>query len=182
MTEQTARANDDQQAPAGVASEPQAALALGVRGRQEAAALMWQWRDNGKAADVDRATQLRKKGVLQGAIGLAVAGVFFALGFQIMTIIVASIASITLLTALVSPLGAYAAIEGALAKFALWVGGIVAWIVLMPVFIGFFVPFGLIFRRGPKDPMKRIFVPEAATYWRERQADTDVEGRRRSQF
>lgn len=180
MAEQAARMIETNQAP--TTDGPRPVLPLGDRGRAEAAALMWQWRNQDAGKQTDLASALRKKGLLQAAVGLAAAGAFFFFGIKIMAAIVATIASITLITALVSPTGAYAAIESALTKFAMFVGSAVAWIVLMPIFLGFFVPFGLIFRRGQKDPMKRMFVPEAASYWREREADADVAGRRRSQF
>ena len=162
--------------------QPREVPRIGDRGRAEAAALVWKWQDQGDAAQADRAGALRKKGVFQGAIGLAVAAVFFVIGWRTMSMVVTAIASLTLLTALISPTGAYAAIERGLTRFAAIVGSVVAWIVLMPSFIGFFVPFGLIFRRGEKDPMKRMFSPSAPSYWRERVADEDVEGRRKSQF
>ena len=153
------------------------------RGREEAAALMWNWQEKPDNRDADKTSVLRKKGMMQGGVGLVIAGIFFfVLKWQIMAYVVTTIASITLLTALASPTGAYAAIERALTKFAAAVGVAVGWLVMMPIFLGFFVPFGLLFRRGKKDSMKRLFSPDEKTYWKERVADEDMEGRRRSQF
>ncbi|GEM_PF-2346188 len=185
MTAVNAAQLDPTDAPPNLAPAPDSAadsFPLGNRGRVEAAALMWNWRDGGKTDETDRAAALRNKGIGQAVVGYIAAGVIFWLGIAILPFIVATIASITLLTALFSPLGAYAAIEGGLTKFAMWFGGIVSWLVLMPVFLLFFVPFGLLFRRGERDPMKRVFVPSAPSYWKERERDEDVAGRRKSQF
>ena len=165
-------------APAGLREVPR----IGARGRAEAAALMWKWQNSDAASGEASVDALRKRGMMQGAVGLVIAGFFFAIGWKIMSAVVATIGTLTLILALASPGRAYAAIDRMLQKLSGAVGGAVAWLVLMPVFIGFFVPFGLIFRRGEKDPMKRQFAPGATSYWREREADDDMEGRRKTQF
>ncbi len=165
-----------------VSPEQNKALALGSRGRPEAAALMWTWQNNAAPDNGARAAALRNKGMLSAGVGLAAAGIFFALGHPTLASIVGAIALFTLITALVSPTGVYASIDGKLITFGRWVGTAVGWVVLMPVFVGFFVPFGLLFRRGAADPMKRAFDRSSASYWRKREADEDVEGRRKSQF
>ena len=42
------------------------------------------------------------------------------------------------------------------------------WIVMVPIFYGVFLPFGLLFRRGRRDRMKRYYDPDAQSYWEER--------------
>ncbi len=79
--------------------------------RAEASAVAWNWR--GRAA-VDasalarEAAANRRKGLIGGAIGLAVAALFyFVLHRQLAAEVVAAIAILVALTALASPLGLY---------------------------------------------------------------------------
>jgi hypothetical protein len=45
------------------------------------------------------------------------------------------------------------------------IGRALTWLLLVPLFYLFFLPFGLLFRRGRRDRLKRYFDREATTYW-----------------
>ncbi len=159
-----------------------AALPVGRRGSDRAAAVIWDWKREGSTDTAVHTSRLRTRGCLQGAVGLAIAGGIHALGHPTLALIVAAIGSFTLLSALVSPGGIYASIERGLQVFARRVGQVVGWIVLLPIYFGFFLPFGLLFRRGARDPMRRRFEADVGSYWNVRQPDEDVVQRHRSQF
>lgn len=140
--------------------------------RPRAQEVAWNWAPT-RPRDVDataaRAAAMRRKGAVQGVVGLAIAGGLYALGHPTVAIIAASIASLTLVLAMVSPLGAFAAIEKVMRGFGVWVGRVVTVVVMLPIFAFFFVPFGLLFRRGAKDPMQRAVDTAASSYWRVRE-------------
>ena len=141
------------------------------RSRPAAESVSWSWRGREQAereaVDAHRAA-LRKKGVLQGVIGLAIAGGLYGLGHQTLATVAASLATLTMLLAIVSPTGAFAGLETLLGKLGSVIGAIVTWLVMLPIFLLFFVPFGLIFRRGTSDKMQRVLDPSAKSYWRHR--------------
>lgn len=120
------------------------------------------------AAQSDAAAAARRSGVLRGAVGLVAGAVFFALGHPVLASIAGGVGGLTLVLALVSPLGAYAAVDGLMRKFGLLVGRVVTVLVMVPIFGLVFLPFGLLFRRGAKDPMHRTLEPSAPSYWRVR--------------
>ena len=141
---------------------------------------MWTW-DQVPSGD-DGAGAMRVKATLQSLVGYAVGGSFYALGHTGVACVVGGVATLTLLLAIASPLGAYAAVERALRRFGRAAGLLVGWVALLPVFLLFFVPFGLLFRRGERDPMKRRLSPEDVSYWREREPEPDVLERAQRQF
>lgn len=138
-------------------------------GRPEAAAVIWSWRPAGPSPR-PATGPIRVRGAVQAAVGLAVAGGLAWLGRHTPAIVVASVASAIGLAAIASPLGVFAAIERAFAALAVRVGQALTWILLPVIFYLFFVPFGLLFRRGRRDAMRRYFDREAPTYWTTRGA------------
>jgi hypothetical protein len=106
------------------------------------------------------------------AIVAALAGaLFFYFERPVVAYVAWSVGALTLLLAIVSPLGAYAALERAVAKVGLLVGTALSWLLLAPVFFLFVLPFGLLTRRGAKDPLKRAFERDAPSYWKKREHD-----------
>jgi hypothetical protein len=94
----------------------------------------------------------------------------FALVSRVAGMVVMSIAAMILLSALLSPVGLYAGIERLFAALGRRVGAGLTWIVLPLIFYLIFLPFGTLFRRGRRDPMKRFYEADAESYWSLRQA------------
>ena len=136
-------------------------------GRAEASATIWKWRD-ASGTRTKRAAKARMGGVIRGAVAALVAGLFFYFERPTMSAVVATIGGLTLILALVSPLGAYATLERAIGWLGEWIGRLLTWILLAPVFYLFFFPFGLLFRRGAHDKLQRTIEPDAETYWHKR--------------
>ncbi len=141
------------------------------RSRPEAERVAWTWKgrdDAARNAEQARAAALRKKGLMQGAIGLVIAGVFYGLGHPTLASVAGGLATLTAVLAIVSPTGAFAQLEVLLGKLGGVIGSVVTWLVMLPIFLFFFVPFGLLFRRGTNDKMMRVLDPNAKSYWRQR--------------
>jgi hypothetical protein len=56
------------------------------------------------------------------------------------------------------------------------------WILLVPLFVLVFLPFGLLFRRGARDPMERRLDRARSTYWGARDTTADDPDRYGRQF
>ena len=88
----------------------------------QASSIAWNWRDRASRADAARAREAasnRTRGLIGGAVGLAVAALLY-LVFHKGTAagVVAAIAVVIALTALASPLGAYKTLSRWLDRFA----------------------------------------------------------------
>jgi hypothetical protein len=145
-----------------------------VPGRAEAAAPFAVPVDPAARAAAKAAT-LRKSGIVRGLVAWVVAGVLFFFGRSIVGSVAASLGSLTLLLALVSPGRGYAALEKLVDRFAELVGQLLAWVLLAPVFFLFFVPFRLLFRRGAKDTLARGFDRGKDSYWSKHERVADLE-------
>ncbi len=157
------------------ADEPVASLDLAVPlvprpGRPEAAAAIWRWREGQGQATGTAPAVLRREGALRALIGSLVGGALFVFGQASLAFVAWSVSALVLLAALASPAGAYAAIGRGLEAFGRLVGRLLAVLLLTPVFFLFFVPFGLLFRRGRRDRLERWFDRAAPSYWHCREA------------
>lgn len=114
---------------------------------------------------------LRRRAFLHTGIGLGAGVCLYALGRPVLAAVAAGIALTSLLLALVSPTGGYRRWQAGVQGLAHAVGTVLAWVVLLPAYLLFFVPFGALFRRGQRDPLKRFTDPQASSYWVDRQDD-----------
>lgn len=137
------------------------------RGRPEAAAAIWSWRDR-ESIERGRVAKLRRSGVIRAAVAAVAAALLFAFGRSLVGSIAIGLGSLTLVLALVSPTGAYAALERGVDRISALIGTILTWVLLAPVFFLFFVPFGMLMRRGARDRLRRRFERERASYWTKR--------------
>lgn len=135
-------------------------------GSAEAARAIWNWRDpRPQGASPPPMSRVRVRGSVQAAIVAAVAGVLRLLGLHTASWVVLGAAAFVLVAAIVSPLGLYSALDKATQAIGRRIGRAVTWLLLVPLFYLFFVPFGLLFRRGRRDRLKRYFDPETPSYW-----------------
>jgi len=102
--------------------------------------------------------------LFRGAAGILVGGAFFLFHRPVPGIIAASLGLIILIAALCAPRGLQRFFE----RSAETVGTVLAVVVLTPVYLLLFVPFGLLFRSGRRDRLQRSADQEAPTYWRQR--------------
>ena len=158
-------------------------LAGSVRGRPEASALIWN-RGELKApgAAPPSAGRLRTRGVLQAAVGLTAGTLLWLYGPRVMAYVVLGIASLVMLSALLSPAGAFMALERMFGALGRPLGRATTWILLVPLFYLFFYPFGRLFRRGRRDLLRRYRDPETTTYWEPHEGKTAASGSLEKQF
>jgi hypothetical protein len=132
-------------------------------GRPEAAERVWQAARLGPVRPDPSAA--RRRGLGRGVIGLVAAGLFLGLGHRGLAAVVGAITLVSAGLAVVSPLGAYAALERALGRFGALVGTALSWLLLAPMLYLVFFPFGFLFRRGAHDALRRAREPGVPSYW-----------------
>ena len=115
-----------------------------------------------------RARAARRSGLVRLAIALGAAGVLHAVDRTVPAMVVLGLGALSLGVALGSPLVVHAAIDHGVARVGRAVGVVVAFVLLAPLYYVVLTPFGLLTRRGRRDPLARRVDPEARTYWKER--------------
>ncbi len=111
---------------------------------------------------------MRRRGVLRAGVVAALGILLLFFWSRTMASVVFGVAGVILLSALLSPLGLYVGLEHFFAALGRVAGRGLAWILFVPIFYLSFLPFGLIFRRGRCDRLKRRYEGETASYWEER--------------
>ena len=136
------------------------------RGRAEAAASIWDWRGRESGAQpTEPVRSVLIRVARQALVGATAGGLIFHFVSPAVGSIVLTIAAVILTSALLSPRGLFAAIEKLFASLGVGIGRAFTWILLPAIFYLFFVPFGVLFRRGQRDSMKRFYEPDADSYW-----------------
>ncbi len=130
------------------------------------------------AVRANTSAALRMHGVTRGGIALAVASGFWFLHHPAMATLVAVLGGATLLAALLSPQGLYARFSAAMEAFARGVGTLLTYLLLVPIYFLLITPFGLLMRRGSRDPLHRTWSAQTASFWTNR-PDTAPERRKR---
>lgn len=132
-------------------------------GRPAAAAAIWNWRQDTvpDSAHPSHRRPMLLRSVVAYGIGLLV------LRFWSSTVggVVLGFATLMLLAALLSPRLAGAAIDRIFRATGLVARRILTWVLLVPILYLIIFPFGLLFRRGRRDRLKRYLEPEAKSYW-----------------
>jgi hypothetical protein len=136
-------------------------------GRPEASAAVWRWREARDEAGEVRRERLRAR--VGGLVGLVVSAFAFVTGHPTVALVAGSIGGAMLLASFVAPVSALASLRRLFERFGLVVGRLVAFLTLTPVFVLFFVPFGLLTRHGARDPLRRAFDRAAPSYWKKRE-------------
>lgn len=127
--------------------------------------VVWPWREEQAPDTAALAAGLRKAAVIQGVIGgLIGTGIYAYLSTKV-GMVAWTIAGVLTLIGLASPTGLYQKIKLGMEKFGAFLGQVMSWILLVPVYWLFFTPFHFIFRGGKKDAMTRWIDKSADTYW-----------------
>ena len=138
--------------------------------KQDVSAVVWnRSADSIATRQAAHLARNRMTGVIQGLVAAAVGTLIFFLWHRVASYIVFSIAALVTLSALLSPGLVYEKIRIGVEKFAGFVGVVVTWIALLPIFYLFFTPFHFLFRRGRRDTMARTLDKECDSYWNVRE-------------
>jgi hypothetical protein len=103
--------------------------------------------------------------VLQALAGFSVGFVFYVFGLRAFAAVAGALAALVLFAVLVSPTGLYAGLQRLFEATGRVVGRGMTWLVMVPLFYLFFLPFGLLMRRGRRDRLRRFCDGGASTYW-----------------
>lgn len=120
---------------------------------------MWEWRAISRAPGSD----LRRTGILRGAFALFVASVFAFFAHVVLVAIIATLGTITLFAALISPQKGYGAIHRFGDRLGVWIGRVIGLVLLPLIFFLVITPLALIFRLQGRDVLQRR--RGATTYW-----------------
>jgi hypothetical protein len=134
-------------------------------GRPEAAAKIWNWREPDVEAPRESSGRTRVLGSLQALGTAALGALLFVYWSRIIGALVLSLSGVVFASALISPNGLYLGIRRGFGALARLTGRAMTWILMVPVFYLIFLPFGLLFRRGRRDRLKRYFEADSASYW-----------------
>lgn len=138
-------------------------------GRPEAAAAIWGRRgESATGEETASVAHHRRQGVIQALVGGAVGTVIFFFWHPAIAYLAWSLSALTLVAALLSPEGAYAAIGRGIAWLSRGVGRVLGYVLLVPLFFLFFTLFGRLFRGGRKDRLERWFDRDTSSYWKPR--------------
>jgi hypothetical protein len=131
----------------------------------KASAVIWRWRETEAEAPGPSAASVRVRGSLQALAGYAVAVAIHLFWSQTVAIVAFALTTVVLFCALVSPHGLYSLVRRLFDATGRVVGHAMTWIVMIPIFYLFFLPFGMLLRRGRNDRLRRYYESEAETYW-----------------
>ena len=158
-------------------------MSQGRAGRPEAAAAIWDWRGPAGSEGVPGgAGSARLRGALRAAVVAAAGLALLLLGFPTPARLVFGVAALVLLAALLSPTGLYFGLERLFAALGRATGRVLTWVLMTPLFYLFFLPFGLLFRRGRRDRLRRFVDPSATTYWEPHDGPTAASGSQERQY
>ena len=143
--------------------------APGGQDRQERVAhAVWPWREaearsaEGQSRD---AAAARFQGAVRAAVGLVAAALIYLFWHPAAAGVVAGLATLLLLVAVVSPLGAYRRLDRWIARFAHGVGIAVTWLLMPLLYYLLFLPVGLLLRLRSRLRLTRSPEPTRPSYW-----------------
>ena len=138
--------------------------------------VIWNWRSDklAVARELERSTN-RRLGVIQGVVGLGIGVLVLLFWHGTLSYFILTVSGLVLLLALVSPVGAYKALSVLINRLTHSFGMVTTWILLLPTFYLFFVPFRLLFRRGAHDKLARTTNKSIDTYWNNRETAPDTD-------
>lgn len=139
--------------------------------KRSPSAVVWNWRDGDRGnreetRRVREAAEIRKRGLIGGAVGLTVAAlVFFLWKKPELAAVIAGIALLLSLPSLLAPLTAGKSVTRALDRFAYWVGMGVTWVLMTLLYYLLFLPVGLVLRARGRLGITRGYDPHRPSYW-----------------
>ncbi len=137
-------------------------------GRPEAAAAVWSPRlGDSEPGGGDVGTGVRRRALIEAAVAAGV-GALLYLWHPRVAFAAWGLAAVVLAAALLSPGGLYAGIRRVAGWLGHAAGQVITVVLLVPLFLVFFAPFGAFFRRGRRDRMEPRFDRAAPSYWKKR--------------
>lgn len=134
--------------------------------RMDPSAVAWDWRRAGGKADTERLENAaaRRRGLIGGAVGLAVAAAAWLWWRPNAAYVIAGVAVALTLLALAAP-PAYRKVTGLIDRFAHGVGMAVTWVFMTLLYYLLFFPVGLLLRAQKKLAITQHPDRRLPTYW-----------------
>jgi hypothetical protein len=134
--------------------------------RMDPSAVAWDWRRTGGIEDTEKKhdAAARRRGLIGGAVGLAVAVAAYLWWKPGAAYLIAGVALALTLLALAAP-AAYRKVTGLLDRFAHAVGMAVTWVFMTLIYYVLFFPVGLLLRAQKKLAITEHPDPRQASYW-----------------
>lgn len=130
----------------------------------EASRAIWDWKgEAARASALARTRQARARGAVQGAIGLGAGAALWAWsgGPGPLALAALILGGAAILGAILAP----RAMQTATLRASQALGAVITAAMLVVIFVIFIAPFGLLFRRGARDPLARRIDRGARSYW-----------------
>jgi hypothetical protein len=141
-------------------------MATSRAGAPKASAAIWRWRaPEPPAGSAAPAPRVRLRGSLQASAGALFGLACWWFGARTDASVAFALAALVLVAALASPAGLYAMLQRFFDASGRVIGRAMSWLVMVPIFYLFFLPFGKLFRRGRNDRLHRAFDAQAESYW-----------------
>ena len=135
---------------------------VAVPGRPEAAAVAWRSASVGGAREpLDGRGRIAAQTAVAALVGASIA----VFGSRALGIALLSIAALVFTAAMISPRTVSNALGGLFASTGRIAGTGLTWLLMVPLFYLFFLPFGALLRRGRRDRLQRFTDVGAPTYW-----------------
>jgi hypothetical protein len=132
--------------------------------QMDLSAVAWSWRQAGGNEETQKNAAARKRGLIGGAVGLAVAAAIYRWWDPGMAYVVAGVSAALALLALAAP-PAYRKVAGLIDRFAHGVGMTVTWIFMTLLYYVLFFPVGLLLRAQGKLGITRHPDRRLPSYW-----------------
>ena len=141
---------------------------------------IWNWRDEGAGQHERRAASLRRRGVAQGLVMLAVGTLLNkGLGHAAAGRVIVALGAVQTMAALWRP-ALLAPVQRLLARTGVVAGRILSWLLLTPLWLLVFVPAGLWLRVTGRDPLHRGGLDGQWTAWIPRRVPSTAASARRT--
>ena len=139
---------------------------------------IWPWTESKRKGKTHQSSKLSDAVSL--IVGLTIGAGLYYLNHTIMAVVAWSVALAFFACSLLAP-KLYDNIKMFLAKFSVFFGQIINWLLLMPFYLLWFSLGHLFHRLRGKDPMTRKFDTESESYWQDKVVENDL-SRYRRQF
>jgi hypothetical protein len=136
-------------------------------GRPEAARAIWP-----AASDAPPARPSRRGGLWRGGVGIAIGSLWFWLGWRHVGLVALVLGMLACVGILFASDNLRIVWGSRLSRVQTAVGHCVTAVLFAPVFYLILTPYGLLTRRGARDPLRRTFEPGLSSYWTARPAAT----------
>ena len=144
-----------------------------VKANPDAGLVFWRPTPRDDGARQRALNKARLKGVIQGLVGLGLGTLIFLYWSETIGYISFGLSSCVLLSALLSPGGAYAMINNFFTSLGVLFARVAMPLVLIPNFFFVFSPLGMLLRRGRNDKLERWLEKDSETYWQDRDRETE---------